>query len=222
MVDNIIVPELSPEEKLELNRKAKRGLLWFGIVSIIMLFAGLTSAYMVRQGEGKWVQFALPNLFIVSTVIIVLSSISLQWGLNAIKKNNLANLKIGVLVTFILGIGFVVFQYLAWTELVSQGIYFVGRVKDITTDFTYVPAGNETVKEAAETGNVAASFLYVITGLHVVHLLGGILALAVVLVKSFREKYSASDYNGVTVAAIYWHFLDALWIYLFLFLLYIR
>src|SRR5436190_2891207 len=134
MVNNIVIPELSPEEKLELNRKAKRGLLWFGIVSIIMLFAGLTSAYMVRQGEGKWVQFALPNLFIVSTVIIVLSSISLQWGLNSIKKNNLANLKIGVLITFILGIGFVVFQYLAWTELVSQGIYFVGSVKDIKTD----------------------------------------------------------------------------------------
>ena len=223
MVNNIVIQELSPEEKLELNRKAKRGLLWFGIVSIIMLFAGLTSAYMVRQGEGKWVQFALPNLFIVSTVIIILSSISLQWGLNSIKKNQVWNLKIGILVTFILGIGFVVFQYLAWNDLVSQGIYFVGRVKDITTDFTYIPGpANETVKQAAETGNVAASFLYVITGLHVVHLLGGILALVVVLVKSLREKYSASNYNGVTVCAIYWHFLDALWIYLFLFLLYIR
>ena len=216
------MPELSQEEKLEFNRKAKRSLLWFGIVSIIMLFAGLTSAYMVRQGEGKWVQFALPNLFIVSSVIIILSSISLQWGLISIKKNNLTNLKIGVAITFLLGIGFVICQYMAWKELVSQGIYFVGSVKDITTDFTYIPAGNETVAQAGDTGNVAASFLYVITGLHVVHLFGGILALAVVLIKSLREKYSASDYNGVTVAAIYWHFLDALWIYLFLFLLYIR
>ena len=216
------MPELSPEEKLEYTRKAKRGLLWFGIVSIIMLFAGLTSAYMVRQGEGKWVQFALPDLFIVSTVIIVMSSLSLQWALISIKKNNYTNLKIGVLITFILGIGFVVCQYLAWNDLVSQGIYFVGKIKDITTDFTYVPAGKETVKEAAETGNVAASFLYVITGLHVVHLFGGILALAVVLVKSLREKYSSTNYNGVTICSIYWHFLDALWIYLFVFLLYIR
>jgi cytochrome c oxidase subunit 3 len=222
MVNNMVLPEISPEEKLELTRKAKRSLLWFGIVSIIMLFAGLTSAYMVRQGEGKWVQFALPDLFIVSTIIIVLSSISLQWALVSIKKNNLANLKIGILITFILGLAFVGFQYLAWKDLVSQGIYFVGMIKDITSDFTYIPAGKETVKEAAETGNVAASFLYVITGLHVAHLFGGLLALAVVLVKSLREKYSSANYNGVTVCAIYWHFLDALWIYLFLFLLYIR
>ena len=222
MVNNIVVPDISQEEKLELNRKAKRGLLWFGIISMLMLFAGLTSAYMVRQGEGKWVQFALPDLFIVSTVIIILSSISLQWGLASLKKNKLSNLKIGMLITFILGISFVVCQYFAWSDLVSQGIYFRGSVKDIKTDFTYVPAGNETVKEAADIGNVAASFLYVITGLHVVHLLGGILALMVVLVKAIREKYSATNYNGVTVFSIYWHFLDALWVYLFLFLLYIR
>jgi cytochrome c oxidase subunit 3 len=222
MLTNMVITQISPEEKLELTRKAKRGLLWFGIISILMLFAGLTSAYMVRQGEGKWVQFALPNLFIVSTVLIVLSSISLQWGVASIKKNNINNLMIGVLITFILGIGFVVCQYLAWSDLVSQGIYFSGTVKDMKTDFTYIPAGNETVKEAAETGNVAASFLYVITGLHVMHLLGGILAMMVVLVKSLRKKYSSTNYNGVTVFSIYWHFLDALWVYLFLFLLYIR
>jgi cytochrome c oxidase subunit 3 len=222
MVNNIVIPKISPEEKLELDRKAKRGLLWFGIVSIIMLFAGLTSAYMVRQGEGKWVQFALPDLFIVSTIIIVLSSVSMQWALVSIKRNQVSNLKIGILITFLLGIAFVIVQYLAWTDLVSQGIYFVGKIGDITTPYTYVPAGNETVGEASETGNVAASFLYVITGLHVAHLIGGILALAFVLVKSLREKYSASNYNGVTVCSIYWHFLDALWIYLFFFLLYIR
>jgi cytochrome c oxidase subunit 3 len=222
MVNNIAITDLSADEKLEFNRKAKRSLLWLGIVSIIMLFAGLTSAYMVRQGEGKWVQFALPNLFIVSTVIIILSSVSLQWALVSLKKDNLANLKIGVFIAFILGIGFIVCQYLAWKELVSQGIYFVGTVKDITTDFTYIPAGKETLKDAADIGNVAASFLYVITGLHAAHLISGILALAVVLVKSLREKYSSTNYNGVTVCAIYWHFLDALWIYLFLFLLYIR
>src|SRR5215203_863891 len=105
MVNNIVMPELTPEEQLELNRKAKRGLLWFGIVSIIMLFAGLTSAYMVRQGEGKWVQFALPDLFILSTILIVLSSLSLQWALTSVKKNNLSNLKIGTFITFVLGIG---------------------------------------------------------------------------------------------------------------------
>ena len=222
MVNNISVTELSQEEKLELNKKAKRGLLWFGIISILMLFAGLTSAYMVRQGEGKWVQFALPPLFMLSTAIIIVSSITMQWALMSVKKNQLSNLKTAVLLTFLLGLGFILSQYLAWNDLVSQGIYFVGRVKDVTAGFTYVPAGKETVAEAAETGNVAASFLYVITGLHVVHVAGGILALMVVLIKSFLGRYSSSNYNGVVVCAIYWHFLDALWIYLYLFLMYIR
>lgn len=222
MVENITMTELTEAEKLEMGRRAKRALLWFGIISILMLFAGLTSAYMVRQGEGKWVQFALPKLFIVSTVIILMSSVSMQWAVISARKNELKQLKIAVFITFLLGIGFVVFQYLAWSDLVSQGIYFVGRVKDITTNFTYVPAGNENVNEAAEMGNVAASFLYVITGLHVAHLLGGILALSVVLVKSIRGWYSSSNYNGVVVCSIYWHFLDALWVYLFFFLLYIR
>jgi len=222
MIDNITATELAEQEKIELGKKAKRALLWFGIISILMLFAGLTSAYMVRQGEGKWVQFALPQLFIVSTVIIVMSSVSMQWAVVAVKKNQISTVKTAVLITFLLGIGFVVFQYLAWKELVSQGIYFVGTVKDITTQFTYVPAGNETVAQAGDIGNVAASFLYVITGLHVAHLLGGILALTVVLIKSFRGKYSSSNYNGIVVCSIYWHFLDALWVYLFFFLLYIR
>lgn len=222
MVNNISAQEVSALEKLEINKKAKRTLLWFGMISILMLFAGLTSAYMVRQGEGKWVQFDLPQLFILSTVIIIMSSISMQWAVISIKKNNLSGLKIATLITFILGIGFVISQYLAWKDLISQGIYFVGTVKDIKSDFTYVPAGNETVAQAANIGNVAASFLYVITGLHVAHLLGGILALFVVLIKSLTGKYSATDYNGVVVCSIYWHFLDALWIYLFFFLMYIR
>jgi len=92
-------------------------MLWFGIISIVMLFAGLTSAYMVRQGEGKWVQFALPKLFIVSTIIILVSSVTMQWAVISARKNERANLKVAVLLTFLLGIGFVVFQYLAWKDL---------------------------------------------------------------------------------------------------------
>jgi cytochrome c oxidase subunit 3 len=135
-----------------------------------MLFAGLTSAYMVRQ-EKEVGAVCIAESFYRKYNPHCTQQHFFAVGIKLDQKNQLGNLKIGVLITFILGIGFVVFQYLAWTELVSQGIYFVGMVKDITTNFTYLPAGNETVKEAAETGNVAASFLYVITGLHVVHLL---------------------------------------------------
>lgn len=221
-VNTISNPEVSAKEKLEITRRAKRTLLWFGLISIIMLFGGLTSAYMVRQGEGKWVQFELPQVFMVSSIIIILSSISMQWAVISVRKNQFSGFKIATLITFILGIGFVISQYLGWQDLISQGIYFVGRVKDITGDFTYVPAGDETVAQAGDMGNVAASFLYVITGLHVAHLLGGILALSVVLFKSLRGSYSSDNHNGVLVCSTYWHFLGALWIYLFLFLMFIR
>jgi cytochrome c oxidase subunit III len=211
-----------PITETQKEQSAKRSLLWFGIISIVMLFAGLTSAYLVRQGEGKWLQFAMPDLFMVSTLVILASSVTMQRAVVSAKKNNQAAMKIALLLTLVLGFGFVLFQYLAWKELVSQGIYFVGAIKDVTAPSTYVAAGNETVEDAANIGNVAASFLYAITGLHVAHLVGGILVLFFVSIKAMLGKYTASNYNGVRLCAIYWHFLDGLWIYLFLFLWYIR
>jgi cytochrome c oxidase subunit 3 len=214
--------QLLENEKQVLKIKASRGLLWFGIISITMLFAGLTSGYIVRQGEGKWVQFAMPQLFWVSTILIVMSSVTMRWAVNAVKRNNQKNLKLAVGLTAILGIGFVVFQYLAWSQLVSQGIYFVGQIKDIKGAYEYIPAGKETAAEIGNTGNVAGSFLYVITGLHIAHLAGGMIALFVVFSRALLGKYSAKNYNGVSICALYWHFLDGLWVYLFFFLLYIR
>jgi cytochrome c oxidase subunit 3 len=205
-----------------LKVKATKGLLWFGLISITMLFAGLTSAYIVRQGEGKWVQFAMPGLFRISTLLIVLSSITMQWSVISAKKNNLKNLKLAISLTVLLGIGFVISQYLSWTQLVQQGIYLVGQIKDINVNYNYIPAAKETATEIGSTGNVAGSFLYVITGLHVMHVVGGMIALFVVFSRAFRGKYSASNYTGVSTCSIYWHFLDGLWVYLYLFLLYIR
>lgn len=206
----------------EVKKKAFRSLLWLGMISITMLFAGLTSAYLVRQGEGKWVSFSLPQLFIISSIIIVLSSLTMQWALSSVKKNNIKNLKTGLLITLFLGCGFVVTQYFAWTELYHNGIVFTGRISDIKTDFNYVPVGTETAADVGDTGNVAGSFLYVITGLHVVHVLAGLIALIIVFSRALLKKYSIEDYNGVRMCAIYWHFLDGLWLYLFFFLLYIR
>jgi cytochrome c oxidase subunit 3 len=197
-------------------------LLWLGIVSIAMLFAGLTSAYIVRQGEGKWVEFALPQLFKVSSLIIILSSISLQWGLVSIKKNNSGNLKVAMFITLLLGIGFIISQYYAWSELYHNGIVFTGRIQDIKTNYQYIPSGKETAAEVADAGNVAGSFLYVLTGLHVAHLLVGVIVLIVVFSRALIGKYSTVNYNGVKMCAIYWHFLGGLWLYLFFFLLYIR
>ena len=206
----------------EVKRKAQKSLLWFGLVSIVMLFAGLTSAYLVRQGEGKWVEFSIPGTFAISTLIILISSVSMQWAVASAKKGNTGNLKKALLITLLLGVAFAGSQYVAWSQLYHNGIAFTGRVSDIKTNFNYIPAGKETVAEAGDVGNVAGSFLYVITGLHVLHLIAGILSLFVVFSRASRNKYSAENYNGVKICAIYWHFLDGLWVYLFLFLLYIR
>ena len=206
----------------EIKSKAMRALLWLGIVSIVMLFAGLTSAYIVRQGEGKWVDFALPQLFKLSSLIIILSSVTMQWGLVSVKKNNIRNLKTAMLLTVILGFGFVISQYYAWTDLYHNGIVFTGTIKDIKTDFHYVPSGKESVTDVSDAGNVAGSFLYVITGLHVTHVLVGVIALIIVFSRALIGKYTVVNYNGVKMCAIFWHFLGGLWLYLFLFLLYIR
>ena len=197
----------------------RKFLLWLGIVSIVMLFAGLTSAYIVRQGEGKWVNFDLPKLFVVSTIMIVLSSITLQISISSVKKNDLKRMNTMLILTAAFGFGFVLFQYLAWQQLVKSGIYFVGTVKDINMPYQYIKAGTEN---PADVQNVAGSFLYALTGLHVVHLLGGLIALCVVLWRAFQKKYSETNYEGISLCATYWHFLDGLWIYLYLFLIFIR
>jgi cytochrome c oxidase subunit 3 len=206
----------------DVKNKALRTLVWFGIVSIIMLFAGLTSAYIVRQGEGKWAEFDLPQLFAISTFVIILSSVTMQFALNSIRKGNVKNFSNALIMTIVLGSGFVICQYYAWSELYRGGIVFTGHIRDIKTDFTYIPAGTETVEEASSAGNVAGSFLYVITGLHVVHLLTGLIALIIVFSRAMLGKYSAHTHNGVRMCASYWHFLGGLWVYLFFFLLYIR
>ena len=122
----------------------------------------------------------------------------------------------------LLGAGFVLTQYLAWSDLYSNGIVLTGTVSDIKTNFNYIPSGKETLAEAGGVGNVAGSFLYVITGLHVLHLLGGIISLIIVFSRASKGKYTPENYNGLSMCAIYWHFLDGLWAYLFFFLLYIR
>ena len=207
------------EEQIQI--KTKRSLLWFAIISIVMLFAGLTSGYIVRQGEGKWVQFALPSLFSISTIIIVASSVTMEWARRSVRKNNLSAMRTALVLTLLLGVGFMVIQYLAWSDLFHKGIAFTGRVQDIKTSFTYIP-GKDKLADNSNVGNVAGSFLYVITGLHVLHLLAGIIALIVVFSHANQNKYTSEKHNGVSMCTIYWHFLSGLWVYLFFFLLYIR
>lgn len=184
----------------EAARKTAKPLLYIGIVSIVMLFAGLTSAYVVRANNTNWLIFQLPDIAIISTAIIITSSITMLIAQNAIKKDNFKLTSLGLFLTLALGIAFFMSQIEAWRQLTQeQGIYFIGK-----------------------DSNAAGSFLYLIAAVHLAHMIGGLIALMVSLTKSLLKKYSSADYLGIELTAIYWHFLDLLWIYLFLFLYFYR
>lgn len=181
------------------TRKTAKPLLYIGIISIVMLFAGLTSAYVVRADNGNWLVFNLPDIAIISTGIIITSSLTMLMAQKAIKKGNLKLTSIGLFLTLVLGIAFFYTQVEGWKQLTEQGIYFVGKY-----------------------ANASGSFLYFIAMIHMFHMVGGLIALVVSLTKSLLKKYSSSDYLGIELTAIYWHFLDLLWVYLFLFLYFYR
>lgn len=192
----------SPTYKAEIKEaynKASKPLLWVGIISIVMMFAGLTSAYVVRADNGNWLLFNLPNAFYLSTAVIVTSSITLFFALQMAKKGNKKGTTIGLLVTFALGLLFSYCQYAGWGELYSKNIVFGGK-----------------------SSNAAGSFLYLITFLHLVHLFAGLIVLLVTLTNSIKGKYNPQNVLGLELCSIYWHFLDILWVYLFLFLYFIR
>jgi len=184
--------------KEELKRKTSKPLIWIGIVSIIMFFGGLTSAVIVSQGGGGFLAIEMPFAFTISTFIIVLSSVTFQFGLISVKKGNYSAAKLSITLTLVLGLLFIVTQYMGWTVLHDNGYYAAG--KDSTQE---------------------SSFLYLLTGLHVVHLIGGLFSLLFVLVKTMKNKYSLETITGMQVSITYWHFLGALWVYLFLFLRFI-
>ncbi len=171
-------------------------LLWITMGSMIMLFAAFTSAYVVRKSAGEWLVFQLPNIFWYSTFVIFISSLTMHGAYWALKRNKFSLVQWSTFLTFILGVSFAVLQWLGWQELAAQGIRIAG--------------------------NPAASFVYVITGAHVVHLLGGLVFLLFMLFKSFRHTISAKNSLPMQLCTTYWHFMDGLWIYLFFFLLLYR
>jgi cytochrome c oxidase subunit 3 len=187
------------KSEAEAKEKAIKLLLWIGQVSIGMLFAGLTSGYIVRRAAGNWLTFGVPTAFFISTAIILISSITMNMASQAIKKDNLSAVPRYLLITLLLGIAFGVLQYMGWTQLVRNNVYFTGT-----------------------QSNAAGSFFYVITGLHLAHILGGWVALSISFFKSRAKKYSSTNCLGIKLCATYWHFLDGLWVYLFLFMLIMR
>ncbi|MFD2245748.1 cytochrome c oxidase subunit 3 [Pontibacter ruber] len=169
--------------------------LWLIIISIIMMFAAFTSAYIVRRAEGNWLEYDLPSILIVNTVVIILSSVTMQMAYNAANKNNLSLLKVMLLLTLGLGTAFLIGQWNAWADLVNNNIYFGGQ-----------------------GSNPSGSFLYVLTGVHGFHLITGLIFIILVLTASFKYKVHSKKMLRIQLCTLYWHFLGGLWIYLYIFL----
>jgi cytochrome c oxidase subunit 3 len=192
----------SPTYKADIKaayNKASKPLLWVGIISITMMFAGLTSGYVVRADNGNWLIFNLPNAFYLSTAVIITSSITLFFALQMAKKDNKKGTILGLLVTFVLGLVFTYSQFVGYGELMDKHIFFAGK-----------------------SANASGSFLYVLTFMHLLHLFAGLIVVLITLKNSIKGRYTAQNTLGLELCSIYWHFLDILWVYLFLFLYFIR
>lgn len=182
------------------RNRAKKNILWFGIVSLAMSFAGLTSAYVVSKERPDWLsEFEMPPAFYISLVLIVVSSSTVHLALRAIKKEKNARGMTLLVVTAILGVLFVVFQFVGFAEIINTGYYFTGPTSSITT-----------------------SFIYLMVLLHIGHVVGGLGALFVVIYNHYKLKYQNGKTLGVELAATFWHFVDVVWIYLFLFLYFVK
>ncbi len=169
--------------------------LWLFIISITMIFASLTSSYIVRMGEGNWLDFELPTIFWINSGIILFSSITMHFAYLSAKRNNIKTVRIAMLVTTLLGVAFLYGQYVSWQDLIADHVYF------------------------SDPGTPSGSFVYVFTGLHAFHIITGIIYLIVTTSAAFSYKVHSKNMDKITMCATYWHFLGALWIYLFLFLL---
>lgn len=236
------------EESTDMKQRkdrAKKMLVWLGVASIAMFFAAFTSAYIVLQADHYWVQDELPQMFKVSTVVILISSLTIMMAKRSISSGSQSGFKMWLALTFLLGMGFTATQYLGWKELQNEGKFFIGTLSNIQgqygTDFVILQKGEpllfdngnyykpgdidflEPINDRIDdTFNISASFLYLLSGLHVAHLIGGIVWLLVLLVKSFSGTITKQNILPLELGSIYWHFLDILWVYLFLFLLFIR
>lgn len=183
------------QEQYEKKGKALKVMLLFAIGSIAMVFAGLTSAYVVSKSRPDWLaDFVLPIDFTISTVAIVISSVTMHFALKATKDGDTKKSTIYLISTLILGLLFVFLQFKGFGQVINEGYFFTGSESTITT-----------------------SFLYVIVIVHIAHLFGGMISLLVVIYNHFKQKYNAEQFVGIQLCAWFWHFLDLLWVYLFLF-----
>jgi cytochrome c oxidase subunit III len=184
-----------PEETLSMN--TRKFMLWLAIVSLTMFWAAWTSGYLVRKAEGRWHEFEIPEIFFYSTGILLVSSISMFLGLKAAKKDNFLTLKIAISITFVFGITFLVMQIIGFSYLIENKLFFSGS-------------------------DVSSSWFYAFVALHIVHILSGLIVLGVSFFSAFKFTANSKNLLRIELCSTFWHYLDFLWLYLFLFLYFNR
>ncbi|MEN8815885.1 MAG: cytochrome c oxidase subunit 3 [Nonlabens sp.] len=188
----IDITQLPVKEKIA---RSKKQMMWFAIMSLLMMFAGLTSAYIISSSRRDWVEVELPSEFFYSTGVIVLSSLTLFLAKKSLKNNNLSGASLMTAITFLLGAIFVVMQFYGFNSLTDAGIFFTGK-----------------------GSSVAGSFIYIIVMAHLAHIVAGLISLTIITFKAVTKRYSRNNMLGFELGAIFWHFVDVLWIFLLLFL----
>ena len=191
---------MTAEEHKKRSNRSYKLLLLFAMISMTMMFAGLTSAYVVSKSRTDWMkEFEMPMPFFYSLITIILCSVTFHLAKLRIQKDDRKTTTLLLIATLLLGSAFVFLQFEGFNELFKKGL---------------VPVGG--------SGAITISFLYVVVFAHLLHLAGGIISLLIIIYNHFKQKYNSSQFIGIELGAMYWHFLDLLWIYLFLFLYFIK
>jgi len=191
---------MTAEEQKERTAKSYKLILLFAMISMTMMFAGLTSAFVVSKSRVDWLKdFQLPSAFYVSTIVIIACSVTFHLAKKAIQKDNKSQTTIMLLATLVLGVLFVVSQFVGFGQIIESGYYMTGEGSSITV-----------------------TFLYIIAFMHLLHLAGGLISLLIIIYNHFKQKYNSTQTLGIELGAMYWHFLDLLWVLLFLFLYFFK
>ena len=188
---------MQPRQETYTGVQPVKFLVWLIIIASIMLFGAITSAIVVRSADGNWASFNIPTHFYISTLIVLLSSVTVQLGYINAKKDNLLQTKIFVGLTFVLGLVFILTNYQGWMALSDAGFAL----------------SNDMV------GGQSASFFHFATYLHAAHVILGLLLLILTFTRIFQFKVHRKNLLMINISTTYWHFVDILWIYLFLFLI---
>lgn len=186
----------NPLEQDKLNLRARKFLMWLFVISSFMLFAALTSGFIVYTASdpSRGIKVILPKAFMYSTATIIISSITMHLAYLSAKQLKFDRQKLFLILTIILGVVFFAIQLFAWKILIQQGVYFVNS-------------------------NASQSFIYVFTGIHLLHIIAGLCMLLNSLSGRIRNIPQVRNLFRLELTSIFWHFIDILWIYLYVFLL---